>query len=151
MLTVGAMHHQTPRAARKGPALQDLVPHRHEGNAGELTPRTAALRRGESALPRKSQAALLSQLMAIRVVMSVPGNPVANPAGAPEQGEKQQSPGPRREEENGLHPSPRAAGKPRERGRACARQLEGRLNSPLKLGKRFLAAAATSRVFNTSG
>lgn len=94
MLTIGAM--QTPRAARNGPALQDLVPHRHEGNAGELTPRTAALRRGESALLRKSQAVVLSQLMAIQVVMSVPGNPVANPAGAPEQDKKEQSPGTRR-------------------------------------------------------
>lgn len=94
MLTIGAM--QTPRAARNGPALQDLVPHRHEGNAGEFTPRTAALRRGESALLRKSQAVVLSQLMAIQVVMSVPGNPVANPPGAPDQDKKQQSPGTRR-------------------------------------------------------
>lgn len=96
MLTAGAMHHQTPRAARNGPALQDLVPHRHEGNAGELLPRTAAPRLGESALLCESQAVVLSQFMAIQVGMSVPGNPVANPAGAPEQGKKQPSPGPGR-------------------------------------------------------
>ena len=92
-MTLGATHHQTPRASRNGPAFQEQVHHCDEGNAGELMPRIAALWLGESALLCKSHAVVLYQLMAIQVVMSMQRNHVANPAGAPEQGKKQQSPG----------------------------------------------------------
>jgi len=63
-----------------------------EGNAGELMPQTAALWLRESASQCRSHAVILYQLMAIRVVMSTQRNCVTNPAGAPEQGEKLQSP-----------------------------------------------------------
>lgn len=91
VLTLGAPHHQTPRAARNGPALQGGVPHRDEGDAGEFMPQTAALWLGESALQCKSHTVALYRVTAMQVVMSVRRNRVANPAGAPERGKKRQS------------------------------------------------------------
>ena len=40
VLTFGATHHQTLRAARNGPALQELVHHYDEGNSDELMTQT---------------------------------------------------------------------------------------------------------------
>lgn len=109
---------------------------------------TAALWLEESALPCRSHTVIFYQLMASQVVTSVQKNHIANPAGAGEQDNKQQSPGNvRGGRRTGLR-SCLDVGKAGEAETCVHSAARGQAHFNFKTLKTHLCAAVTSRAFN---